>query len=129
MSADEGDAVVHQRFEVAASYRGPLPPPDWLAEYEQVLPGLADRMMVVVESGVSDRLEESAHRRQMGERFLGASVTLATRGQIGAWLLVLILAGHSVLGGVIGIADLVGVIVSLVLALVRRGEQVQAPHD
>ena len=129
MSTNEGDAVVQSSVEVAASYSGPLPPPEWLKQYEEVLPGIADRMMSLVESEVSSQHDASAHRRQMLEQALAGGITMAKRGQVGAWLLgfaflvasvVLILAGHSVLGGVIGIADLVGIVVSFTVALLRR---------
>ena len=39
MSSDEGDAVVKSSVEIAAAYSGSLPPPEWLRQYEQVLPG------------------------------------------------------------------------------------------
>ena len=44
MSSGEGDAVVQSSSAMAAAYSGPLPPPEWLGQYEQVLPGIADRM-------------------------------------------------------------------------------------
>lgn len=45
MSSGEGDDVVQSSVEMAATYSGPLPPPEWFRQYEQVLPGIADRMM------------------------------------------------------------------------------------
>ena len=51
MSGDEGDPVAQRSVEMAAAaYSGPLPPPEWFRQYEEVLPGVGDRMMTVVES-------------------------------------------------------------------------------
>lgn len=132
MSGDEGQPVVQVSAEMAAAYSGPLPPPEWFRQYEEVLPGVGDRMMTVVESEVADQHAEAGHRREMERTLVGAGVTLAKRGQIGAWLLgfaflvasvVLILSGHSVLGGVFGLADLVGIVASFVVALLRRRDE------
>jgi len=138
MSSDEGEPVVQARAEVAAAaYSGPLPPPEWFRQYEAVVPGIGDRMMTVVESEVTDQHAESDHRRDMERALVGAGITLAKRGQIGAWLLgfgflvasvVLILSGHSVLGGVFGLADLVGIVASFTVALLRRRDE-QHSHD
>ena len=137
MSSDEGNAVVQGSVELSASYSGPLPPPEWLRQYEEVLPGIADRMMNLVESEVSNQHSASAHRRTMEERALTGGITMAKRGQVGAWMLgfsflvasvVLILAGHSVLGGVIGITDLVGIVVSFTVGLLRRDTEESHPE-
>lgn len=138
MSSGEGNAVVEGSVEVAASYSGPLPPPEWLRQYEEVLPGIADRMMNLVESEVSNQHSASAHRRKMEEQAVTGGITMAKRGQVGAWVLgllflvasvVLILSGHSVLGGVIGITDLVGIVVSFTVGLRRRDTEASHPED
>ena len=137
MGSDEGEPVVQASVEVAASYSGPLPPPEWLRQYEAVLPGVADRMMTVVESEVANQHAGAEHCRNMERTLAGAGITLATRGQTGAQLLalaflvaavVLILSGHSVLGGVMGLADLVGIVASFTVALLRRRDDRHA-HD
>ena len=137
MSSDEGDAVV-QSSAMAAAYSGPLPPPEWLRQYEQVLPGVADRMMALVESEVSKQHDESAHRRLMQERAVAAGISMAKRGQAVAALLglsflvaavVLALAGNPLLGGVIGIADLVGIVVSFALGLARQRADESHPEN
>ena len=116
---------------------GRLPPPEWLRQYEAVLPGIADRMVAVVESEVASQHGESEHRRDMERTLVGAGLTLARRGQTGAQLLalaflvasvVLILSGHSVLGGVIGLVDLVGIVGSFTVALLRRCDE-RHVHD
>lgn len=138
MSSNEGDAVVQSSVEMAAAYSGPLPPPEWLRQYEEVLPGIADRMMALVESEVSNQHDASAHDRQMQERVVSAGITMAKRGQVVAALLgfsflvaavVLALTGNPLLGGVIGIADLVGIVVSFALGLSRKGAEQSHPEN
>lgn len=49
-NADSG--VVHQESELVTyeeSFRGPLPPPSTLAQYEETLPGSAERLMTMAE--------------------------------------------------------------------------------
>lgn len=138
MSGNEGDAVVQSSVEMAAAYSGPLPPPEWLRQYEGVLPGIADRMMALVESEVSNQHDASAHHRQMQERVVSAGITMAKRGQVVAALLgfsflvaavVLALAGNPLLGGVIGIVDLLGIVVSFALGLSRKGTEQSHPEN
>lgn len=47
MSNAEGEPVVQARAELAAAYSGPLPPPEWFRQYEEVVPGIGDRMDLV----------------------------------------------------------------------------------
>ncbi len=138
MSSDEGDAVVQSSVEMAAAYSGPLPPPEWLRQYEEVLPGIADRMMTLVESEVSNQHDAAAHHRRMQEEAVSAGITMAKRGQVVAALLglsflvaavVLALTGNALLGGVIGLADLVGIVVSFTLGLSRRDAEQTHPEN
>ena len=73
----------------------------------------------------------------MQERFVSAGITMAKRGQVVAALLgfsflvaavVLALTGNPVLGGVIGIADLLGIVVSFALGLSRKGVEQSHPE-
>jgi Predicted membrane protein (DUF2335) len=48
------------------SFAGPLPPPALLAEYEQALPGLAERIVAMAEN-------EGNHRRAMEKRLIRLS--------------------------------------------------------
>ena len=50
--------LMHRKsFEVESYQEGPLPDPSSLGEYDQVLPGLADRIVNMAE-------EEAEHRRK-----------------------------------------------------------------
>lgn len=45
-----------RKFIAATAYSGPLPPPELFVQYEQVLPGAADRILAMVE-------KQSQHRQ------------------------------------------------------------------
>jgi uncharacterized membrane protein len=102
------ETVVAQRFQ------GPLPPPSMLAEYEQTLPGCAERIVAMVEA-------EGNHRRDCELQVIQAGIRLSHIGQVMALLIAmstLALAGlllyeNKKIGGlaalVIGIGTLAGV--------------------
>lgn len=48
---------VVRMIQASASFSGPLPPPETLERYNQTLPGLAERIIVMAESQHSHRLE------------------------------------------------------------------------
>lgn len=52
MSPDEKNSAAAQLVKVAAtlSYSGPLPPPEALQRYDQILPGAANRIIKMAES-------------------------------------------------------------------------------
>ena len=105
----QAELVTEQGREVrvtAAAWIGPLPPPDALQGYEDVIPGGAERIMAMAE-------RQSAHRQEMersavigaskrsylglGAGFLLSAITVGA----GAFLIAM---GHDLAGGsVIGI--------------------------
>jgi uncharacterized membrane protein len=69
------------------SFSGPLPPPESLAEYEQISPGFADRIITMAE-------KEQVHRHQQDEHRWPMQKKLLSRGQVFAFILSLsIVAG------------------------------------
>jgi len=133
----EGEPLVTDSLEVAASYSGPLPPPEWLRQYEEVLPGIADRMMTVVESTVSEQHLAAEHQRGMDRQVVNAGITIARRGQILASLMglgflvaavVLTLAGQSILGGTLGLAIMAAIVTTFRMALQREREERHTHH-
>ena len=63
---------------VAAEYRGPIPPPNLLREYGNIVPDAPERILRVFE-------EDSAHTRKMQEKALEAEISRDTRAQWMAW--------------------------------------------
>ncbi len=48
-------SVVQQVIMLEEQFKGPLPPPKMLAEYDKLIPKGADRLMLLVESQVGHR--------------------------------------------------------------------------
>jgi len=85
----------------AVSFRSaPYPTPDDLAKYEQIHPGFTDRILRLTE-------QETAHRIERERKQDDATIGLAARGQLLAFVVVMtlvcggiagILTGHSLVG-------------------------------
>jgi len=102
------------RQQVIRQYKaqsGPLPSPGTLAEYEKVMPGLANRIVELAE-------KEQAHRHEMQRSTVVGGISIATRGQryglvsvlaVLAVAGVLVALGHETAGAVLAGADLVSV--------------------
>ncbi|HVS35711.1 MAG TPA: DUF2335 domain-containing protein [Gemmataceae bacterium] len=97
---------------IASSWAGPLPHPDVFRKYEELMPGLANRLVAMAEA-------QAHHRMELEKKALGSDVG---RSQQGLWAglavavlsivlgFVCILTGHDWAGTVIS----TGVIVALV---------------
>src|SRR3990167_3524934 len=86
-------AIIHQRFE------GPIPPPKVLAQYEELSPGLANRIVAMAE-------QQGNHRRNLEATHLNAQIKHLERadweaklGQIFAF----IIAMTAIIGGIFAI--------------------------
>jgi len=72
----------------AASFSGPLPLPSLLAQYNEIIPNGAERIMAMAE-------RQSAHRERLEARVVDGNVANQTRGSYFAF----ILAFTAILGG------------------------------
>jgi uncharacterized membrane protein len=114
--------------EQASGFSGPLPPA-LLREYNEVLPGLADRIVRMTETQASHRmsLEQSVIRSEQRRSWAGwASGTAIAVGLVVAAVWVT-LEGHDTVGGVFAAADVAGI--AAVLVLGRRGGTVDDHTD
>jgi len=93
-------------------FSGPLPGPEILANYERVLPGLADRIV-----GMAER--QSAHRQELEKAAVLGEQQRAGRGQSCALIVALCglvvaglcgFSGQQVAASIIGGIDLVGLV-------------------
>jgi uncharacterized membrane protein len=66
-----------------AAFSGPLPPPTLLAQYNDVIPNGADRIMVMAE-------RQSAHRERLEARVVDGNVANQTRGSYFAFVIILV---------------------------------------
>lgn len=111
---------------VAHHWSGPLPHPETLAHYERVSPGIAERLLVMVESEAKhrqdmDRLEAERARVEQDANYtsIKAAQRIYHSGQIIAGIIVLAAMGcalalafnGSPLGGFIGLISALGVLV------------------
>ena len=72
LDSDEINSIVQTvSFYAAQSFSGPLPTPRLLKEYEETLPGLAERIVLIHEANES-------HRREMEAKNLDASYKFRT---------------------------------------------------
>lgn len=119
-SGDPNLVTALEILEAKASYSGPLPPASELRRYEEVLPGLAERI-------VGGWEEETRHRRAIEQRAVDEESRLLNRGQ---WLaavlstlffagsVYLVAMGHGIEGMAVVLAEIVAL--STVFYLGRR---------
>jgi uncharacterized membrane protein len=73
----------------AEFFSGPIPPPSYLARYNDVVPNGADRIISMAE-------KQSTHRESLEKQVVEGNLTAQSRGQIEAFILALIV----ILGGI-----------------------------
>ncbi|NMA17920.1 MAG: DUF2335 domain-containing protein [Clostridiaceae bacterium] len=117
--SDEDSEVAEEiitalRMEVRKHFRGPLPPPEMLAEYEKIQPGLADRIVKMAEKQQDHRI--SLERSVVDTNNANSRIGLFFGGTIGiigvAGSLILVALGHTVSGLsalILALASLIGV--------------------
>ena len=101
-----------QDHEHPQASNDPLPSPDAVQRYEQVLPGAADRIMKLLEGQAEHRMDmetalvEGALRTERLGQVFGLSIVIVVFA-VSAWL---INGGHGISGTVLGVTDLVALI-------------------
>ena len=110
--SNKGGMVV--RSEVHSAFSGPLPPPEILKKFDEVVPGAAERIIKMAE-------EQSLHRRGLEQKVIDSDIARSKWGQILGFLIAIIglivaaivaVYGNAIAGGIIGVgtlASLVGV--------------------
>lgn len=95
---------------VQHAFQGPVPPPAMLAQYNEVVPGLANRLVELTE-------KEQSHRHKWMDGKLNLTVGMVKRGQWMAFtlsILILLMAfffankGNTTFAGILVAVDLVG---------------------
>lgn len=86
-----GSAPSPQRVTTvqAAVFSGPLPPPEILKQYDEISPGLADRIVSLTEN-------QSRHRQELEKTVIRTRSRNETLGQIFAFILSLGVMGGSI---------------------------------
>ena len=105
------------QFVVAAQhFTGPIPPPEMLRRYEELLPGSADRIIAMAE-------KQSGHRQKLESDVIGANIINERLGMIlGFIICILAISGgvYAVMHGksVEGIAAIITPLAALVAVFV-----------
>lgn len=103
-------------------FKGPLPHPDHIAQYEAIHPGLADRIVRMAE-------EEAIHRREMERQIIAAEAHDARWGQRYAFLVVMVVIagatyaatqGAQWFATIIGVGGLAGIVSTFIIGRKRR---------
>ncbi len=81
------------------SFEGPIPPPNILSAYDQVEPGLANRIVTMAE-------EEAVHRRGIEKKVINAQILETTLGQFLGFGIGTITIGGGVIASIYGSAIL-----------------------
>ena len=63
-----------------SQFSGPLPPPEALAKYNEILPGAADRIILMTE-------QQSGHRQELEMKVATAQIRQSDRGQLYAFII------------------------------------------
>lgn len=107
----EAAAIIRAAVEISR-FSGPLPPPEDLAKYEQILPGAADRIIRMAE-------QQAAHRQGLETVVVGANAAIQKWGLASAF----IIAMSAIWGGIwlslrgmsgAGLTAIIGALVALV---------------
>lgn len=115
--------IASKQTTIMAGYSGPIPAPEALARYEQLTPGLADRIVKMAENEGNHRrsLEVSGQKAQI--EHIERRDYEARRGQIfafmisiitlisGAWI---IKNGHDVPGTFVSLSGLGGIVTAFI---------------
>jgi len=79
----EGSEISIEQF---SSFRGPMPPPEMLAHYNQIHAGFADALL-------NDFVEQGKHRRNLEDKAVTGQLKESRRGQVFAFILSVIVIG------------------------------------
>jgi uncharacterized membrane protein len=116
MPPEKRRLVATAAMEVVVQHSGPLPPPQMLAGYDQVLPGLADRIVAMAENQLQHHqdMDRKALDGEISDRKLGlisSTVITITALVISAWVAV---SGYPILGGALAGVTLLGIVSALI---------------
>lgn len=67
---------------VYQSLKLPVPPPEIMREFEEVLPGSAERFMVLAEKGFAIAEQQSSHRQAMERAVIKNNIVQSYLGQV-----------------------------------------------
>ena len=114
-------------FSIQKTHSGPLPPPEQLEKYSEIIPNGADRIMAMAE-------KQQAHRIELEKIAVNQQLTQSKRGQTFGFLIGLfaigggvacILMGHEWSGAFIGGGGITGLVSVFVLGKKQQRQSLQ----
>lgn len=114
---NESDRRVIEAVVTERMFQGPLPPPEFLAAYKQVLPDAPERIMAMAE-------REQQHRHNSDDKMIKGAISQRSTGQVLGFILALLfgvasvilgLNGQTWLAGILGTSTVIGLAVIFVL--------------
>jgi uncharacterized membrane protein len=118
-------------ISVKESFRGPLPPPDMLAKYNDAFPNGAQHIFNMAK-------DQSAHRMDLEKSTIKEQQRQGSNGQIYGLIIgvlglliagVCAYTGHDAVGGIIGGIDLVGLVGIFVLGKYKQSKDLEDKED
>ncbi len=102
---------------IRQSWQGPLPPPDVLREYNEIIPNGAERIFKMAENQSQHRLslEKDVINKEQNQSSLGQIFGFIIAVAFGAAAFTLAITGHEISGTIIGTVDLVALVSVFVL--------------
>jgi uncharacterized membrane protein len=106
-------------------FSGPLPHPDILKKFNEIVPGSAERIIKMAE-------EQSTHRRELEKKVINSDISQSKRGQILGFIIsitgLLVSAfvavyGSAIAGGIIGIGTLASLVSVFMYGSKTRSEE------
>ena len=121
--------VVAEKFTATIkSYIGPIPSPESLKQYNDILPGTAERLVAMAERQSAHRieLEKRVIERQLGDSRLGQYFGLLISVLFLAASYSLGMNGHDALVSILGGTTLVGLVTVFVIGKNKQNRDLQA---
>jgi uncharacterized membrane protein len=125
---EESDIVIHQ----SQSFSGPLPPPEILRRFDEVVPGAAERLLRMAE-------EQSTHRKDLERKVIESDIERSRWGQILGFVIAIVglgasaliaIYGNAIAGSIIGVGTLASLVgVFMYGATVRSRERIEKEED
>lgn len=115
----------------AAAYSGPLPPPEALARYNEILPGAADRIIAMAE-------RQSQHREEIETAVINGNIQEQKRGTRYGFIIAMTVAigsiyllatGHAITGSITLFSDLGSLVGVFVYGKKQQREELGKKSD